>query len=136
MPVAIVVLRIALACLSLFPGQESGQPDREIVESLIRRSEDPDHEVRLDAVQDLAFRGLPIKKAVPALIRLLGDENDEIRVCAVLALSNIGTDAKAAVAALVQALKSDKAHTVRLHSANALGNIADEASRGIVNSCG
>jgi HEAT repeat protein len=104
----------------------AGNPDD--VPDSIKRLQDQDITVRVEAARDLADMGVQAKAAVPALMEALNDKASSIRKAAAGALGNIG--AEAAVPALTKALR-DTDGKVRWQAADALGRIGPKAHRAV-----
>ncbi len=91
-------------------------------EDWIRKLNDRDRYVRMQAAAALSQIGADALKAVPGLIKALADEDESIRQWAGHALGKIGPEAVAAVPALTAALGDENAF-VRLKAAEALWSL-------------
>ena len=115
----------ALKCIRAIALRQIGTPEavkvaEGAVPALIQALQDPDIQVRANAIYALDFIGESATDAVPALILLLKDLNEDVRLHALEALGQIGS--KDAVSALTQALKGQD-EDVRLHAVQALEQI-------------
>lgn len=97
--------------------------------SIVALSRDPDHEVRLFAVNIMHQTGL--REVQPELLRALGDEDVNVRVAAAEALGKIGDDA--AVTAL-QRLFSDEPW-VAMAGVAAIGEIGGDKAAEVLIGC-
>ncbi len=96
---------------------------------IVARSRDADHDVRLQAIRELA--ALTDPAAVPALADALDDVDLRVRRDAATALAALGTAAAPAVPALARALDDEYA-IVRQRSLHALTVVGDAAARDAV----
>lgn len=101
-------------------GAASGQPAD--LPTLLSRLEDPDPEVRWDALVSLEDYGAAALPGLPAMVRLLQDPSLDVRSQAAMSLGNLGLLADPALPALVNALSDDEPEA-RLEAAMALGEV-------------
>jgi HEAT repeat protein len=93
----------------------------------IEALDDPDVQLRTQAIHTLGAHGAEAGEATPALAAiLLGDTNREVRIEAALALSKMSPASRPAVPALGQALQ-DPELLVRLYATLALFHLRGEA---------
>ncbi len=114
------------------PRQDSAAGARETAElrKLIEETNDPNPNVRVDAVIALRNMGASAKSAVPALTRLLNDQESGVRDWAAQSLGAIGSEAQAAVPALTKLL-DDGEWFVCESAAESLGGIGPEAKTAV-----
>ena len=98
------------------------------VDDLVRVLEDPEENVRAEAV--IALGRIASAAAVPALVDRLRRDNGWVREEAARALGRIGPSARAAVPDLMHALRRDDP-PVRRQAARALGRLGSEAALAI-----
>lgn len=92
------------------------------IQDLINQLDNPNEEIKSDAINALAKLGARAKPAVPALAKLLKDKSNYVRNFSANALSEIGRDAAAAVPALKEAMH-DSDPSVSQAAQTALGSI-------------
>ena len=97
------------------------------IPALIKALDNPDKEVRLNALVTMSEMGVHAKEAVPALIEALNDRDKDVCTYAARTLKNIGKPASQAVAALVKIL-NDEASALRVNVIGVLGQIGDSAA--------
>jgi HEAT repeat protein len=98
------------------------KPDN-VIDSLIKKLEDKDSDVRMSAAEALGSIGS--KKAIETLINVLTtDKDSKVRESAAFALGGIGSEK--AVESLINVLSTDKDSDVRSSTAFALGGIGSE----------
>jgi HEAT repeat protein len=89
--------------------------------------DNPDKEVREQAIEAIGAIGPDAEDAVPEIARLLTDDpDDKIRIVASVALIKMAPNTKTVVAALIRAL-SDKHMQVRQNAVSALGRLRTDA---------
>jgi hypothetical protein len=84
---------------------------------LIAALDDPESEIRFQALRDLGELGANAAPAVPALIKVLGDPERSVRLQAVTSLAALGDKAAPARPALRQ-MASDPIFSVRIVASN------------------
>jgi HEAT repeat protein len=96
------------------------------IQDLINQLENPNEEIKSDAINALAKLGSKAKPAVPALALLLKDKSNYVRNFSASALAEIGPDAASAVPALKEAMH-DSDPSVSQAAHGALGAIGPAA---------
>lgn len=104
-----------------------------LIEPLAKAAQDPQTEVRQNAVVSLGWIGKPADAAVPALITvLLNDSDSDTRSYAASSLGEIGTQGDKVIPALIKAYKQDDI-TAAAEALGAYGPAAKAAAPVIVN---
>src|SRR5262245_31336309 len=116
-----VCLGLLLVTACLAPAFAQGRS-----ETLIRRLQDKDPQVRQAAIKEVKTLGGEAQTVVPMLVGMLKGPEEDQRATAAEALGNLGAGAGTATPALIEALK-DPAASVLRHSAFAIGQVGVEA---------
>lgn len=116
--------------LAVFALGELGLHQPETIVSIAEATKDPEHSVRLNAVEALGL-GRATASATEALISCLEDSEPDVRFAAALSLARFGREAECATAALSRAL-SDPNRYVSGHAVEALDRIGTREAAAVL----